>query len=259
MPTSLVNSLKVIGAAFTATFALSACNNAQAGGAKNDAQHDIQADAPAVNASASATEATEGSASEAATVQNDSITRAADLGRVQGNASAPIWVIEISDLQCPFCKEWHETTYPKVRDEFIKTGKVRFAYFNFPLSGHKNAMPAARAAMCASVQNKFWEMQDAIFDSQKQWEGSNTPETLFEGLAKNVGLDVSGWKSCIASKSIQSLIDADRARVKQQGVGSTPSFMIDGRLVEGMVPFEDMRARINAAIEQRAAASSKKK
>lgn len=239
MLTSLVNSLTLLGA----TLACLACTNARADRSEAEASTNTPS-------SSTATPDASGSTMGEAT-QSDSITKAADLGRIQGNPSAALWVIEISDLQCPFCKEWHTTTFSKLRDEFIKTGKVRFAYLNFPLAMHSNAMPAARAAMCASVQGKFWEMQDAIFESQSKWEASKTPEAFFEGLAKTVGLDVAGWKSCIASKSIQALIDADRARVKKQGVGSTPSFMIGGRLVEGMVPYDEMRKMINAALEKK--------
>ncbi len=154
-------------------------------------------------------------------------------------------------MQCPYCKEWHANTYPKLYDEFIKTGKIRFAYINFPLSMHKNAAPASRAAMCAGVQGKFWEMQDAIFASQNKWEGLADPTAYFEGLVKGTGINIESWKSCIESRSIQSMIDADYARAKKQGVRSTPSFIVGGRLVEGAVPIEDMRKMINAALEKK--------
>src|SRR5688500_17464643 len=99
----------------------------------------------------------------------DSDVVKADLARIQGSPTAPVWVIEVSDFQCPYCKQWHEQTYPKLRDEFVRTGKVRLAYINFPLAQHGNAQPAAEAAMCAGAQGKFWEMHDALFTNQAKW------------------------------------------------------------------------------------------
>src|SRR6185503_10424434 len=78
----------------------------------------------------------------AAAAPRDSDGVNADLARIQGSSTAPIWVIEVSDFQCPFCKEWHDQTYKKLRDEFVSTGKIRLAYINFPLNQHVNAWPA---------------------------------------------------------------------------------------------------------------------
>ncbi len=243
MPTPVVNTFVRIGA----VLALAACTNADA-----RAPETQRADAPASPTSYTATTTRSIDVSNSAlAVQNDSLTKAADLGRVQGSASATVWVVEISDMQCPYCKEWHSNTYPKLRDEFIKTGKIRFAYINFPLSMHKNAMPASRAAMCASTQGKFWEMQDEIFNTQEKWESLADPSSFFEGIAKDVGVNTTSWKSCTSSKSIQSVIDADITRAKKQDVRSTPSFIVAGRLLEGAVPIEDLRKVINAALGEK--------
>ena len=81
------------------------------------------------------------SVASTAAAPSDSDGVRADLARIQGSPTAPVWVIEVSDFQCPFCKEWHDQTYQKLRDEFVKTGKVRLAYINFPLAQHRNAWP----------------------------------------------------------------------------------------------------------------------
>ena len=105
---------------------------------------------------------------------DSNITRA-DLARIQGSASAPVWVIEVSDFQCPYCKQWHDQTYAAFRDQYVKTGKVRLAYVNFPLSSHAHAWPAAESAMCAGAQGKFWQMHDALFTTQNKWEAMGLP------------------------------------------------------------------------------------
>src|SRR5471032_2002658 len=93
----------------------------------------------------------------------DSISTMADRGRIRGAASAPVWLIEISDFQCPYCKRWHDEVFGIVDKEYVQTGKVRLAYLNYPLSSiHANARAAAEAAMCASVQGKFWELHESL-------------------------------------------------------------------------------------------------
>lgn len=189
-----------------------------------------------------------GAAARAARRAADSLTTRADLGRIDGSSSAKIWVVEISDFQCPYCKEWHDLTYPGIRDKFVKTGKIRLAYINFPLSQHRNALRAATAAMCASVQGKFWPMQDSLFTTQNLWGESGNPDATFEALAGKLGVNVPTWRSCLSSKSIHSLIEADMDRAKRAGVESTPSFIVGGRLIEGARPLDVMEKAINDAL-----------
>ena len=83
----------------------------------------------------------------------DSVSAAADRGRIRGSADAPVWFIEVSDFQCPFCKQWHDASFAAIDNEYVKTGKVRMAYLNYPLSSiHPNARAAAsdRCAECVA-------------------------------------------------------------------------------------------------------------
>jgi protein-disulfide isomerase len=178
----------------------------------------------------------------------DSLIAKADLGRIEGSPTAKVWVVEISDFQCPYCKEWHDHTYPVVRDEFVKTGKIRLAFVNFPLAQHPNAMNAAGAAMCASVQGKFWTMQDSIFSTQDKWGMLPNSSPFFESLASRVGVNIPLWKSCLASKSIYELIQADRDRGRRAGTESTPTFIVGGKLMEGALSPDAMRKAINEAL-----------
>src|SRR5512138_445663 len=110
----------------------------------------------------------------------DALVIAADKGRIAGDSAAKTWVIIASDFQCPFCKQWHEESYREFMQEYVRSGKVKVAYINFPLGQHQNAVPSAQAAMCASAQNKFWQFHDALFDSQKQWEEMPQPRPVFD-------------------------------------------------------------------------------
>ena len=177
----------------------------------------------------------------------DSIITRADLARIQGSATAPVWVIEVSDFQCPYCKQWHDQTYPMLRDQYVKTGKVRLAYVNFPLSMHAHAMPAAEAAMCAGAQDKFWQMHDALFTTQTRWESLDTPGAVFDSLAQATGVDMKRWRDCVSSGKMRPLIDADHDRAQRAGASATPSFMIGNKLLTGAQPLDELRKAIDSA------------
>jgi protein-disulfide isomerase len=178
----------------------------------------------------------------------DSDAIKADLARIQGSPNAPVWVIEVSDFQCPYCKQWHDQTYRKLRDEYVSTGKIRLAYVNFPLAQHAHAGPAAEAAMCAGAQGKFWEMHDALFTSQDKWAGLPSTAAHFHSLAQATGVNLSRWLECVRSGKMRPWIQADHDRAERAGAASTPSFMIGDQLLVGAQPIENMRSAIDSAL-----------
>jgi protein-disulfide isomerase len=197
----------------------------------------------------STTVAPPGTASVAAkrTPPDSNLTQA-DLARIQGSATAPVWVIEVSDFQCPFCKQWHDQTYPALRDQYVKTGKVRLAYVNFPLGSHVHAWPAAESAMCAGAQGKFWPMHDGLFANQNSWEASGSPATAFDSLAQAIGLDMKRWRDCVKSGIMRPLIQADHDRAAKAGANATPSFMIGDRILTGAQPIAALAQVIDSAL-----------
>lgn len=180
--------------------------------------------------------------------QDSAITKAADKGRVAGNTAATIWLVEVSDFQCPWCKKFHDETFATVKKEYVVSGKIRLAYLNLPLSMHANAMPAAIAAMCASAQGKFWEMHDKLFDTQQIWEKIANPRAYLDSLAVSVGAKAAAQKSCSESGATKTLIQADMERARSSGVQSTPTFFIGGTKLEGAYPIADFRKAIDAAL-----------
>ena len=181
-------------------------------------------------------------------VANDSLSQLADRGRIQGSASAPVWVVEVSDFQCPYCRMWHDSSYAALVRDYVSTGKVRLAYLNYPLQMHVNALPAAEAAMCASVQSKFWPMHDVLFTSQEKWERLGNPVSFFDSLATSVGVDRAQWTNCMSKHLARPLIDADRSRSQQRGVESTPSFFVGDEALAGAQPYPVFRAAIERAL-----------
>lgn len=183
----------------------------------------------------------------------DSLSTMADAGRIRGDAAAPIWVIEVSDFQCPYCKRWHDETYQAVDREFVKTGKVRLAFLNFPIASlHPNALAASEAAMCASVQGKFWEMHASLFTTQEKWAPVSNPMAAFDTLARVAGVDSGKWRECMASHASLALINADRDRLASRGVQSTPTFYIGDEQVLGAQPVDSFRVAIKRQLAKAA-------
>lgn len=173
---------------------------------------------------------------------SDSLAARADAARIQGSADAPVWVVEISDFQCPYCKMWHDSVYGALQREFVRQGTVRLAYINLPLPNHANALPASEVAMCAGLQGKFWEVHDALFHTQERWAGMADATPLFDSLARAQRVDVSAMRECVSSGALRSLIAADAQRAREAGVSGTPAFLIGGDvLLQGMQPIEAFR------------------
>lgn len=172
----------------------------------------------------------------------------ADRSRIEGDSAAPLWVIDVSDFQCPFCAEWQRNTHEALRAEYVRTGKIKLAFVNFPLEQHRHAMSAARAAMCAGVQGRFWPVHDAIFETQEGWATAPDAAPLFESIARTAGVRIEEWRSCISSGEMDPLIFADRERALTAGVNSTPTFIVAGQVIRGAAPIEEFRRVIDAAL-----------
>ncbi len=197
---------------------------------------------------ASAAVAAQPPKSEPATKGDTALDRAADHARVQGNASAPLWVVEISDFQCPFCREWHDQSYAAIKSQYIDTGKIRFAYINYALSFPKNAWPAAEAAMCAAAEGKFWPMHDSLFASQPRWENAANPQPTLDSIAASVGVSRDAYTTCVTQHQMRALIQADVDRANESGVTATPTFIIGTAKITGAQPLDQFRAVVDAQL-----------
>ena len=184
----------------------------------------------------------------------DPLITAADKGRIEGDSAAKTWLIVASDFQCPFCKQWHDESYKAIHDEYVRSGKVKVAYVNFPLNQHQNAMPTAEAAMCAAAQGKFWQFHEALFATQQQWEALPSPAAILDSIAGAAGVDKAAWKQCVQSGRMKPLIAADRDRAAAAGVQSTPSFILGTQVLAGALPLDTLRAALNAEIAKNSAA-----
>ena len=188
----------------------------------------------------------------AARPTQDSVSTLADRGRILGDPNAAVWVVMASDFQCPYCKAWHDARFQQLLNSYVKTGRVKLAFLNMPLSMHPNAVPAAEAAMCASVQTKFWPMHEALFATQAGWETMPDPRPKFDSLAAASGVDMAAWRACVDGHLTRPLIQADHDRASARGVNSTPYFFVGAQRDSGA------DANLAPAIEAALAAAGKK-
>ena len=151
---------------------------------------------------------------------------------VLGPENAPITIIEFSDYQCPYCKQWHEQVYHKLLETY--PDQVRFVYRDFPLSSiHPQAQSAAEAADCANEQGVYWDYHDKLFSGQY---GLSTE--AYQKYAADLNLDTTQFDQCLTERRYQNEVDADLQYASNLGVNSTPTFFINGIPLVGAQPFE---------------------
>ncbi|HEX6912524.1 MAG TPA: thioredoxin domain-containing protein, partial [Longimicrobium sp.] len=162
---------------------------------------------------------------------------------------------EVSDFQCPYCRDFATNTYARVDSAYVRTGKARLIYINLPLSTHQQAFSAAEAAMCAGAQGKFWPMHDRLFATQRQWSGQADAGARFERLAQALQLDMAAYRDCTANDRVASIIVNDAMQAAQAGINGTPAFILNSpagqRALSGAVPFEQFAQEMDALLAGR--------
>ena len=162
--------------------------------------------------------------------------------RSKGSSKAPVTVYEMSDFQCPYCRQFVEETFPRLEHDYIATGKVRWIFINYPLTSvHQHAAAAAQLGMCAAQQQGFWKMHDLLFKYQETWAPLKEPGPFFVSLADSAGLSKPVLLSCLDSPETLNSVRADAEGAARSGATSTPTFYIEGGLLEGALPIEVFR------------------
>lgn len=155
----------------------------------------------------------------------------------QGSSDAKVTIIEFADFKCPFCKQWHQEIYPKLKSEYIDTGKVRFAFWDFAFLGEES-FKAAEAAMCAMDQDKFWEYHDVLFNAQGLETESSFSDASLKQFAQNIGLNQSSFNECFDARINKPIVEDLTNQGANYGVNSTPTVFINGLKFEGILPWQ---------------------
>lgn len=167
---------------------------------------------------------------------------------VLGEANAPVTMIVFGDYQCPFCKNQADGVERQLREEYVKTGKLKIAFKHFPLENiHPQARPAAIAATCALAQNKFWEYHDALYEKQATLADIN-----FANLAQSLGLNRTTFESCIKDPKISESVTKDLEEGIALGIRGTPASFVDNVYIEGAYPYKSFKEIIDAQLASKA-------
>jgi protein-disulfide isomerase len=168
-----------------------------------------------------------------------------------GRPDAPLTIVEYIDLECPFCRTYTTATFPRIKEAWIDTGKLRYISRDLPLDVHPQAMNAARATRCAGDQGRFWEMRSELVRHGR----SVSPDDLVT-IATALHLDAGSFTECMASDRHDAGIRADMTEARIVGITGTPGFVIgrssdgnmSGSVILGAAPYSTFDSRLAALL-----------
>jgi len=161
---------------------------------------------------------------------------------VRGAVAKPaVTIVEFSDFECRFCRDV-QPALKQVLESYPKD--VRLVFKHLPLEGHRNAVPAARAAYCAGEQDRFWQFHDALFATESLSPGA------FDRIASELGLGLERFKECLSSEHSRSAIIKDTETARSFRIDSTPSFLVNGKLFNGALSFAEFQKIIERELNQ---------
>ena len=171
-------------------------------------------------------------------------------GRSRGSLTAPVTVYEMSDFQCPYCRTFALNTFPALDSAYVATGKVRWVFIHFPLTSvHKNAVAAAETAVCAAQQHAFWRVHDLLYVHQDVWAPLKEPAAFLLSLADSAKISKPALLACVRSPATEKIVRADAEGAQRSGAGSTPTFYIEGGLLEGAQPLPVFRQVLDSILK----------
>ena len=165
-----------------------------------------------------------------------------------GSPDAKVLMIEFGDYQCPSCRMFWKDVEPRLKKDYIDTGKLRLVFRDFPLTQiHPEAMLAAMAVDCAGEQNKYWEYHDKVFREQYN-KGDDIIRFKAVDLkkwAKDTKLDPAKFDQCLDSEKYKNEVLKDRMDGEAAGVQGTPTFFINGRVMGGAQQYPEYKKLID--------------
>jgi protein-disulfide isomerase len=165
--------------------------------------------------------------------------------RILGKPDAPITIFEYASLTCPHCASFDRETLPKLKTEWIDTGKAKLIFRDFPFDG--SALKAAVLARCAPKE-RFYGFIDTLFSAQDLWARGGDPTPALDRLAKLGGMSEDQFQACMKNDALQNEVLATRlAGEKQYKIESTPTFFINGKLLVGAQPYAQFEEALKAA------------
>jgi protein-disulfide isomerase len=174
-------------------------------------------------------------------------------GFALGRPDAPLTIVEFTDLQCPFCRQYLMTAFPELKRNWIDTGRLRYISRDFPLDFHPQAMNAARAARCSGEQGRFWDMRFTLLTNA----AALSPDFIMR-TGTDLKLDAKAFAECTASHKYDAEIAADESDGVKIGVSGTPTFVLgrtagstlEGPMIVGAVPYATFDAKLKELLSK---------
>ena len=166
-----------------------------------------------------------------------------------GPADAPVTITEFASMTCPHCATFTEKVFPKIKSEYIDTGKIRFVFREFPLDIKAAAGSMLARCIAKDDAGKYFAVIDMLFRQQNEWVLKNTTETLTR-IGKQAGLSQQQVEDCLKDQALLDKIAADQKYANEVlKVNSTPSFFINGEMLKGDQSFEEFDKRIKSLLK----------
>ena len=146
-------------------------------------------------------------------------------GDTVGKASAPATLIVFEDPQCSYCDEWSVNTMPAVVEQFVRTGKLKLQYRGIKVVG-ENSVPGLEAIVAAGLQNRLWQMNEAMYESQGPENSGWITTASLRAIAEQAGVDPVKMLAAMPTAAVQDALTAAAQEAGTQGVGGTPTFFI---------------------------------
>ena len=166
-----------------------------------------------------------------------------------GPATSPVTITEYASMTCGHCANFNETVFPKIKSEYIDSGKIRYVFREFPLD--IKAAAGSMLARCIAKEDagKYFAVIDMLFKQQNDWVAKDTAETLTR-IGKQAGLSQQAVEACLKDQALLDKIAADQKFASEVlKVNSTPTFFINGEMVKGATSFEEFDKRIKALLK----------
>ena len=166
-----------------------------------------------------------------------------------GPANAPVTITEFASMTCPHCSAFNETVFPKIKSEYIDSGKIRYVFREFPLD--IKAAAGAMLARCIAKDDsgKYFAVIDMLFRQQSDWAMKDTTATLTR-IGRQAGLSQQGVEDCLKDQALLDKIAADQKYAADVlRVDSTPTFFINGEKIKGETSFQEFDKRIKALLK----------
>jgi len=166
-----------------------------------------------------------------------------------GPANASVTITEYASMTCPHCAAFNETVFPKIKSEYIDTGKVRYVFREFPLDIKAAAGSMLARCIAKDDAGKYFAVIDMLFKQQNDWVTKNTTETLTR-IGKQAGLSQQAVEDCLKDQALLDKIAADQKFANEVlKVNSTPTFFINGEMIRGETSFEEFDKRIKSLLK----------